>query len=255
MSPRPMTGRRMVVVGASAGIGRSVATHAVALGAEVVFCGRRVARLDEAIAAAGGGTAFAADVTDPQQCADLVDAAVARLGQVDVLVYAAGASRLHRIEHTTAADWDRVLQTNVIAPALISGRLLAHSPDRSIMAFLSSVVVGRPYEGLVPYAASKAALEEMVRGLRTEHPEHRFMIVNLGGTAGTEFTRDYDPKLARALFPRWTAAGVLPSNSMVLDHVGGLIADNLAALLAAPDLDCHDIVLRPSGPSLTARPS
>ena len=245
----------MVVIGASSGIGRAVASHAVALGADVVLVGRRADRLSDAVSAAGGGIAVCADVTDPQQCSDLVDAALERLGHVDVLVYAAGASRLHRIADTTPQDWDRVLSTNVIAPSLIAGRLIAHCPDRSIMAFLSSVVVGRPYEGLVPYAASKAALEEVVRGLRTEHPEHRFMNINLGGTAGTEFTRDYDPKLARVLFPKWTAAGVLPSNAMELEHVGGLITGNLAALLASPDIDCQDLVLRPSGPNLVSRTS
>lgn len=246
-----LDGRTMLVVGASSGIGRAIASRAVALGADVVFSGRRTDRLAEAVRTAGGGTAMPADVTDPQQCSDLVSAAVEQLGHVDVFVYAAGASRLHRIADTTPDDWDRVLRTNVIAPSLIAGHLIGQCPERSIMAFLSSVVVGHPYEGLVPYAASKAALEAVVRGLRTEHPEHRFMNINLGGTAGTEFTREYEPKLARALFPKWTAAGVLPSNAMELEHVGSLIADNFASLMAAPDIDCQDLVLRPSGPMLT----
>ncbi|MGZ4784600.1 MAG: SDR family NAD(P)-dependent oxidoreductase, partial [Acidimicrobiales bacterium] len=64
--PRPaetsLAGRRVLVVGASAGVGRAFAELAIRAGARVVLAARRAERLDEIVAAAGGGVAVAGDV-------------------------------------------------------------------------------------------------------------------------------------------------------------------------------------------------
>jgi NAD(P)-dependent dehydrogenase (short-subunit alcohol dehydrogenase family) len=104
-----------------------------------------------------------------------------------------------------------------------------------------------PFPGIVPYTASKAALEELVRGLRVEHPEIRFCRVTVGSTEGTEFARDFDPEVAGELFPEWLALGRLPDQLMNVDELGRTIADSLAVALAAPGVDCHDITLRAPG--------
>ena len=69
-----------------------------------------------------------------------------------------------------------------------------------LAAFLSSDSVGRPRHGLVPYSASKAALDEAILGFRREHPGHRFLRITVGPTIGTEIASSYDPELAGKLF-------------------------------------------------------
>jgi NAD(P)-dependent dehydrogenase (short-subunit alcohol dehydrogenase family) len=242
-----LTGRRALVVGASAGIGRAAALRCAARGADVVFSGRRQERLDEAVATAGHGHAVAADVSDPAQCNALVDTAVEKLGGIDLLVFTAGVSRIVRLRDADAEVWQHVLRTNLVGPALVISAAIPHLAPDAVVAVLSSESVGMPFPGLVPYTASKAALEELIRGLRVEHPDVRFCRVTVGSTEGTEFARDFDPEVAGELFPEWLALGLLPAQLMKVDELGGAVADALAVALAAPGVDCHDITLRAPG--------
>ena len=73
---------------------------------------------------------------------------------------------------------------------------------------LSSHSVGRPWPGLVPYAASKAALDQLALGLRAEEPWLRVVRVVVGPTA-TPFADGWDPGLAGARFEAWAADGYL----------------------------------------------
>lgn len=81
--------RRLLVVGASSGIGRALAQAATAEGWKVAAAARREALLDE-LADETGSVAIRADVTDETQCHGLVERAVEALGGLDALVYTAG---------------------------------------------------------------------------------------------------------------------------------------------------------------------
>ena len=78
-----LAGERILVVGASSGIGRALAIASVAAGAQVVLCARRANRLQEAIDEGGGGSAVVADVRRAPDCERLVAEAVAALGGLD----------------------------------------------------------------------------------------------------------------------------------------------------------------------------
>jgi NAD(P)-dependent dehydrogenase (short-subunit alcohol dehydrogenase family) len=241
--------RRALVVGASSGIGRAVAVRFAALGARVAFCGRRKDRLETAVAAFGEGScAIAADVTEPADCDRLVATAAERLGGIDAIVFAAGASRLARLKDASADDWQTILRTNVVGPALVVKAALPHLSERAVVALLSSESVGQPYPGLVPYAASKAALEETIRGWRVEHPEFRFSRVTVGATEGTDFGREFDAAMASDLFPTWISMGKIPARMMDAHELGRSIADILAVVIRAKGIDCHELTLRPPGP-------
>jgi len=246
-----LDGRRALVVGASAGIGREIALRFASLGAEVAFHGRRADRLDACVAEAGSGVAIVADVADASACEAMVDEAAASLGGLDLVVYAASASRLGLLRDLSADDWARLFAVNVIGPALVVKRALPHLAPNSVMAFLSSESVGMPFPGLLPYGSSKAALEEFVRGARVEHPEHRFTCIRVGKTEPTDFARDFDGELAMALFPQWLALGRLAAQSMDTREVGTVIAESLALASTNATLDLHDVVLRPPGPLMT----
>jgi NAD(P)-dependent dehydrogenase (short-subunit alcohol dehydrogenase family) len=246
-----LAGRRALVVGASAGIGREVGLRFAQLGADVAFHGRRLDRLEDAVKAAGGGCAVVADVADPSGCESLVAEAVDHLGGIDLLVHAASASRLSLARDTTAEEWARVYATNVIAPALVVRAALPHFGPSAISALISSESVGAPYHGLVPYGSSKAALEEVVRGLRLEHPELRFSCIRVGQTMPTDFARDFEPELAGELFPKWVAIGRIPAQGMDVVEVGRAIADSLAIAVTTPTVEFQDMVLRAPGGTFT----
>src|SRR4051812_577005 len=89
---RTLEGQRVLVVGASAGIGRELARQAIQDGAQVVLAARRLDRLTELAQEAGGGTPVVADITDPQSCASLAEKISSELGTVDLVVCSAGYS-------------------------------------------------------------------------------------------------------------------------------------------------------------------
>jgi len=243
-----LDGRRLVIVGASAGIGRALAREALHAGADAVLVGRRRERLDELVAEAGRGHPVVADLTDPAACVALADAARDALGTIDALVFCAGASGLHRVRDVRYEDWRAVFDVNVIGPSVVVGSALPHIAPGGLVAFLSSESVGRPRPGLTPYSASKAALEEAIRGWRVEHPELRFAALCVGATNGTEFARDFDMALAAELFPTWVAHGHMAAAMMPVDEVARALLETVATALAHPSVDVQGVTLRPPGP-------
>ena len=103
-----LDGYRILVVGASTGIGRAVGIQAAQSGAAVAFAARRTELLEEAVDAAGGSSfAVACDVRREEQCARAVEEAVERFGGLDAVVYAAGKSPLVRFADADADDLAR----------------------------------------------------------------------------------------------------------------------------------------------------
>lgn len=244
---------RALVVGSSAGIGREVGLYLARQGVTVAFHGRRAELLEAAVAEAGSGCFVVADLAKSDDCERLIAEAVAGVGgQLDLVIHAASASRLGLVRDLDRDDWLSLLTANVVAPALVFRAAVPHLSERAVYAMVSSESVGNPYHGLVPYVASKAALEEIVRGLRLEHPDVRFSCVRVGQTMPTDFARDFDPVLVAELFPKWAAHAKLSARSMDTGELGGLIASYLAAAVVAPSVEVQDLVLRsPQGEMMT----
>jgi NAD(P)-dependent dehydrogenase (short-subunit alcohol dehydrogenase family) len=246
-----LSGRKALIVGGSSGIGRETGLTLTALGAEVAFHGRRSELLEEVVAAAGSGAVVIGELSEPGQPEAIVNDAAAQLGGLDLVVHAASASNLGLVRDLEFDDWARVFATNVFAPALVMQAALHHLPDDGIAAVISSESVGLPFHGLVPYGSSKAALEEMLRGFRLEHPEHRFCCIRVGATPGTDFARDFDLELAADLVQKWVAAGRMAAQLMDVEEVGRAIAEYLATSLLAPSIELQDVILRtPGGPTM-----
>ena len=161
-----IAGRRIVVVGASASIGRACAMHAIRAGGEVVAAARRGDRLEELVREAGGGTAVPTDVGDPQSCESLMDVVAKVLDGIDVLFYTAGYAPLRLLADMNAAEWQEILSTNVVgANQIIRAALPLLAPGAMVLA-LSSEAVGRPRSALGAYGSSKAALAESLNAWR-----------------------------------------------------------------------------------------
>lgn len=169
-------GRVALVTGASSGLGLRFAKVLAACGAKVAITGRRVERL-EALAAeikAGGGTAapFALDVTDAAQLVDVVDKAEAALGTVDILVNNAGIPDAQRAHKMPLELIDRVIDTNLRAPYVLScevARRLIDAGKPGRMVNIASVAAFH-YSGggAALYSITKMGVVRMTEALAVE---------------------------------------------------------------------------------------
>jgi NAD(P)-dependent dehydrogenase (short-subunit alcohol dehydrogenase family) len=230
-----LAGRRLLVVGASSGVGRAVGLAAADHGAHVAFAARRLDLLHAAVEEAGPPSlALRCDVTDESSVAEAVEGVASAFGGIDAVVYATGVDPLVRIETVDAAGWSDLFATNVTGASLITRAALPYlRAVRGRAVFISATSVGRPLPGMGAYATSKAALEELARAWRSEHPGVSFSTVAIGMTLGTEVTANWDTDLLGQLASVWDSRGHLFDNGpgyMGLEEV----ADTVISVLAAP---------------------
>src|SRR6478735_1523889 len=206
-------GRRILVVGASSGIGRSLGIQAAAAGATVAFAARREELVASAASDAGNGSiGLVCDVRDEASCAALVQRTVDALGGLDDVVY------------STAID----LLTRVTGAALITTAALEHLRGNGGRAvYISASSVDRPLPGMGVYASSKAALETMVRAWQAEHPDVCFALARVGSALGTDVTASWDRDLLIELSATWNALGYVhdngPGGPMTVDEAAAAV--------------------------------
>jgi NAD(P)-dependent dehydrogenase (short-subunit alcohol dehydrogenase family) len=220
---------RTVVVGASSGLGRSIAIGLAQRGAHVAMLARRQERLEGSAREAGNGaTAVTCDVTDEASCRSAIDEAVRRLGGIDALVYAPAIGPLVRLVDVDADTWRRVFDTNVIGAALVTAAAVPHLESAGGRAvYLSSVSasVTAPWPGLGAYVVSKAALDKLVEAWRVEHPTVGFTRLVVGDCAGgegdsrTQFAEAWDVELATELVTFWVSKGYIAGTLIEVEEL------------------------------------
>ncbi len=170
-----LTGRTIVITGASSGIGAATAVACAAAGMDVVLAARRAERLEavaERVRAAGRRAELVVgDVTDPATDAALLEAAAGLPGGLDA-VFANAGYGLDRGLMETGEDAIRgLLETNVLAAHRLlvaaGGRLVAEG-RRGHLLSCSSCLARFTVPGSAAYAASKAAQAALAAGLRME---------------------------------------------------------------------------------------
>ena len=222
--------QRVLIVGASSGIGRSLGRQCAGAGARVAFAARRSELVTEA-AAEGGAQCLglSGDVRDPGDCERFVEEAAIMFGGLDAVVYAAGISPLTRFGDAGPEIWRTVFETNVLGAAMVSRAAIPHlSASNGRLVLLGSSSVGRPYPGLVPYTTSKACLHEMARGLRNEYPELRVTTFVVGPTI-TGFADSWNAELSAAMLTRWSLEGYPAGSAMTADDTAVQILNVLAS--------------------------
>ena len=177
-----LTDRRILVVGAGTrasddpdapvGNGRAIAVVAGREGASVACadidpaaCAATVALVE-----AEGATAHAltADVSDPDECAGLIEAAEAAMGGLDGLVLNVGIGAGVGMTGTTAAQWDQVFAVNVRAHFLLAGAALPRMSDGGSIVFISSIAGLTAGTRIPSYDSSKSALTGLCRQTAAE---------------------------------------------------------------------------------------
>lgn len=249
MPERSLAGKRIVVVGASAGIGRAFAIRAGKEGAAMVVAARRQDRLAEVVAEGGGGTTICVDVRRSADCAHLADIAKETLGQIDLLFISAGYAPLKMIADTTEQDWLDVLQTNVIGLHEIIRACLPLLVPSAIVAALSSDSIRHPHTALGAYSTSKAALERCLVAWRLEKPGYRFSCVEVSGTVPTDFISEFDPDLLGVVSGEWIARGLVQETLMTPEAVADVLAGIYASAADYPSVALdHIVVTSPAAP-------
>jgi NAD(P)-dependent dehydrogenase (short-subunit alcohol dehydrogenase family) len=243
---------RTVVVGASSGLGRCLATGLARRGEHVALLARRYDLLVEAAEEAGAGAlAVACDVTDESSCRRALDEAAGGLGGIDSFVYAPGVGPLARLVDTDAGTWRRALDTNVVGAALFTAAAIPYlTESRGIAAYLSSVSASLtpPWPGLGAYAVSKAALDKLVEAWRIEHPHLGFTRVIVGDCAGgegdsmTQFPNGWDGELAGELYPLWAARNYVSGTVMDVENLVNVVH---SVLRCGPDASVASVTVVP----------
>lgn len=246
-----LNGRRVVVVGASSGIGRGVAVRAANGGAEVIVAARRKERLDEVIEEAPTADPVALDLRDPSSCAGFFSAVRERFDGIDLLFVSAGAAPLRRFAATSEDDWRTAIETNVIGVHRAIAGLIDLLAPGSIVVVVSSEAVDEPRSHLGAYGASKAALEHSLGQWRQEHPWLRFAVVSLGATVPTEFGSQFDHDQLVDALNAWAGSGRNRAAFMSTPEVCDVLTETIGALLGAPSVDMPRIVLRSPSPPET----
>lgn len=166
MADRVLDGASIVVVGASGGIGRRIATQLAEQGARLTLVGRDMSALRSLGIEA---TLLSADLRDAEAGRSIVEAALGADDRIDGVVNAAGVVAFGSLADTDDAVIEDLFLTNVLGPLwLMRAALPALTESRGFIANISAVVAEQPLAGMAAYAASKAALTAADRALSRE---------------------------------------------------------------------------------------
>jgi NAD(P)-dependent dehydrogenase (short-subunit alcohol dehydrogenase family) len=173
-SPLDISGRRVVVIGGTSGIGRALSLGLAQHGAVVVPSGRRLAHVEEAcreIKAAGGRTfPHVVDVARRESIDALRDAVVERFGGVDVLLYAAGFTLKQPTLEVSEEQWSCIMDTNLTGALRACQSFFAPLRESGSGRIINIVSLGsfRAFQEVAAYCASKSGLLSLTRSLACE---------------------------------------------------------------------------------------
>lgn len=176
-----LAGKVAVVTGATGVLGGAIAAGLARAGARVAILGRRAARAEEVAAAirefGGEAVAAPADVLDPARLENVRQSLLARFGQIDILVNAAGGNTPAATVTESSAFFDlapaalrEVLELNLmgtVLPCQVFGRAMAQQRSGAIVN-ISSMAARRALSRVGAYGAAKAAIENLTRWLAVE---------------------------------------------------------------------------------------
>lgn len=157
-----LTGKRAVVTGAGGGIGRAIVAGLAQRGATVVGW-------DQSAGAVGGETLrVVTDVTEEASVKQAVKKTIEVLGQVDVLVTAAGTLRSAPITEMTLEDWNAIFAVNVTGSFLAVKHLGPVMTERGSIVFLSSVTAFVGHVTTSAYGMTKGDVLSLARAISME---------------------------------------------------------------------------------------
>jgi short-subunit dehydrogenase len=164
-----VNGRRVLVTGASRGIGEAIARSFARAGARLALVARSEGPLKE-LAAEIGGTAFPTDLTDPVATEALIERVEADGGPIDVLVNNAGIDLAGAFLSTSPADLEQIYRVNLLSPVQLCRQVIPGMISRGggHIVNVSSLAGTAVFPGLVAYSSTKSGLTHFTSGLRAD---------------------------------------------------------------------------------------
>ena len=240
-----ITGRVVVITGASSGLGEATARYLAERGAAVVLGARRAERLqalvDEITRAGGKASAVVTDVTDPLQVQALVDAAVDTHGRVDVLLNNAGVMPHSPLERRKIDDWNRTIDINIKGVLYGIAAALPHMQRQKAghIINVSSVAGHKVGKNNAVYAATKTAVRVITEGLRQEvKPWNLRTTIISPGAVATELPNSVTEADVAKGIGQFYEEYAIPAESF---------ARAVAFAISQPDdVDINEILFRPT---------
>jgi short-subunit dehydrogenase len=239
MARRELVGKRVLITGASQGIGYALAVAAAKRGCQVVAAARSVGLLDtlttEVRAFGGRIVPLPTDVTRPADRAAMLEVAVTHFGGLDILVNNAGIGATGHFMETNPDTLRAIFEVNLFSLAELTRLCLPvlHQGNQPLVVNVSSVLGRRGYPARSYYSASKFAVQGLSDAIRAELSKHGIgvLVVNPGLTR-TNFSQNLLERSAR----------------LSLEHQRGMGADVVAdAILHAIETDRAEITLTLNG--------
>ena len=174
MTEQLLQGKVALVTGAGVRVGRSIALALAAAGADVSVHYRGSAEAAEEVAqrirALGRrSVAIRADLSQPQECRELVRATRKSFGALDLLVHSAASFDKASLEDTDEDVWDAAVNVNARSGFLLAREAAAELRQRSgRVVLISDFLAIQPARGYLAHSVSKAAVEGLVRALAVE---------------------------------------------------------------------------------------
>jgi NADP-dependent 3-hydroxy acid dehydrogenase YdfG len=240
-----ISGKVVVITGASSGLGEATARLLAAQGAAVVLGARRTDRLaslvKEITEAGGKALAVTTDVADRAQVKALVDAAVKAHGRIDVMLNNAGLMPQSLLERLKVEEWDRMIDVNIKGVLYGIAAALPHMTAQKAghIINVSSVAGHKVGPGSAVYAATKHAVRALSEGLRQEVKPYniRSTVISPGAVA-TELPDSVTDRDAAARIQQFYAQVAIPASSF---------ARAVAFAIGQPeDVDINEILFRPT---------
>ena len=180
-----LAGQTVLITGGSRGLGFILARELARAGCQVVICGRDPDELEEArVALAQEGAAILAvpcDVADQAQVDELIAAAMARFGQIDILINNVGVIQAGPLQAMTVADFQAahaVMFWGVLYPTLaVLPQMRARRSGRIVNITSIGGKVSVPH--LLPYSSAKFATVGLTEGLRAELRTQGILVTNV----------------------------------------------------------------------------
>lgn len=158
LNPFSLTGKTILVTGASSGIGRGIAVTCSKMGATVIINGRNEQRLTETTSQMDGGNHIIArgDLTDSSMLTELVGT----LPKLDGIVHCAGLGQRILCRDIRQEDVTKVMDINFMAPIMLQAELLRQKKINkgASIVFIASIASWSPSFGNAVYSASKGAI-------------------------------------------------------------------------------------------------
>jgi NADP-dependent 3-hydroxy acid dehydrogenase YdfG len=237
-----VSGKIVVITGASSGLGAETARHLAKQGAKVVLGARRLDRL-KVLASELGLDAKAivqTDVTDRHQVKALVDRAVELHGRVDVMLNNAGLMPSSMLDKLKIDEWDRMIDVNIKGVLYGVAAALPHMQSQKAGQIInvSSVAGHKVGPGGAVYAGTKWAVRAITEGLRQEvKPWNiRTTIVSPGAVTTELIDTITDQDVAAGMAKTYEKA--IPASSF---------ARVVAFAISQPeDVDINEVLFRPT---------